>query len=141
MSDSNELEKRVTIEFPVSITTEEIENGLFNYLRGEIPYDISYNLYHHREKYGITEMRDEGEISEFTGVIRKNLPMLSSNFNMIRISSPELPCLVLFKAIKFNTSGSDSIEEFETLSTGKKQLKLIDEVRQKTEEYFSKRPK
>lgn len=141
MDNLDELLERVTIKFHISITADEIERGLFNYLREEILCDISYNFHNHGEKYGVRDMRDKRYISEFTGIIRS--PMVNSGFDMVRVSNPELPYLVLFKAIKFDTvPGYDnSIKEFETLSTGKEQLKLIDDVRKATEEYFSQRPK
>ncbi len=141
MNALDELLERITIEFPIPITADEIEGNLFDYLREEILCDISYSFYNHGEKYRVRDIRDERYISEFTGIIRS--PMVNSNFDMVSVSNSELPRLVLFKAIKFNTvpGYDDSIEEFETQSRGKEQLKLIDDVRKATKEYFSQRPK
>ncbi len=143
MNDLEELLERVIIDFHIPITADEIEQSLFNYLREEILCDISYNFCNHGEKYSTKDMRDEKYTLKFTGIIKSRESMVTSGFDMVRVSNPDIPYLVLFRAIKFDTTpGYDnSIKEFETLSTGKEQLKLIDDVRKATEEYFSQRPK
>lgn len=121
----NELER--IIEFPTPITAEEIDDGLINYLRNKIPCDISYGLI--REK----------KSASFKGNIRRPFDSRIIIPNLrFEISgdyfSPELP-IFFFNSIRFETLKYDRIEE-------KEQLKLlIDEVRQKTQEYFSQRPK
>ena len=124
MGDLDELLERVTIEFPIPLIAEEIELGLIDYLRNEIPYDISYALIR-REKKSVSD--DKRYTAEFRGNI------VNLRFEISGDYYSKLP-IFFFKSIKFKTQEYDSTE-------GKEQLKLIDRVRQKTQEYFSQRPK
>lgn len=144
MGSLDELLERTTIEFPIPITSEEVEQGLFEYLRQEIPCDIEYWFSIHEKKICSSNIGDERYALEFRGNIKRSFGsgvLAIPGFEMVCLYHPELP-LSFYKSMKFQTvPGYDSVEEFETLPTGEEQLKLIEELRQKTQEYFSQRPK
>ena len=139
------------MKFPIPITSDEVENGLFDYIRKNTLCDISYRIRINGEMYqnvvGITpEGSDERYITEFSGAFKRPLGstlFASSSFELIPVHNREISLSPFFKGMKFESTPGydDSVEEFESLATGKDQLKLIDEIRNRTEDYFSERPK
>ncbi len=145
MGDLDELLKRLTIEFPLPITLDELEKGVFNYLQGEVPCGVSYGIDTHVEKSYDSQIEDERDVLRLAGNFARpseSGAFACSSFEMVHEPHWELP-LAFFSAIKFQgVPGYDSISEFETqLPSGRDQLKLIDEVREGVQSYFSQRPK
>lgn len=140
MDDLDKLLERTTIEFPFPINAEEIENTLLEYLRKEFPCDINYSIQvrGNKRQGGNGYPTSERYASEFTVTINRKAPdFVSSSF---RLLSPASYTLNFFRALRFDTPGCDSIEEFAGgMASGEAQLRLMDSVREKVEEYFSQR--
>lgn len=141
-SPLEELLQILRIDFPISITTEEVENGLIEYLRREVPCEISYGFSFSARKYGsVNRGVDERYVTELSGSINRPSSPVSSEFDMVRLEHPDV-IISFFSGIEFeHVPGYDSIGEFKTLPTGNEQLEMIDRVRLKTLDYFSQRPK
>jgi len=141
MGNLDELMERMKIEFPFPITADEVEYGLFDSLRRNTSCNVLYNF----NTLGAKSKKepslgDERYVSEFKGTFTRS-QVVASTFEMPVIYHPELP-ITFFKSIKFFiVPGYDSVQEFESLPTGKEQLRMIDEIRFGVKEYFSQRPK
>jgi len=138
----DELEKvtllnKLTIKFPVPLTAGEIERKLFGYLKSKAQFIVSYTLVIQGQKY--PRHGNERYTTEIKGNICRyilNDMIESPAFTMTRDSEDH------FVDLKFqNVPGHESIGEFETLPSGKEQLRLVDDIRQNLESYFSQRPK
>mgnify|MGYP001589359537 CR=1 FL=1 len=132
MGGLNELLERITIEFPQSLNAEEIENELFGHLLYFVPCHVDYTLTIRGRKHP-EKSREERYVEKIIGRIIgiKELTRAFPGFEALRNRDN------LFEGIKFETvPGYDSVEEFETLPTGKDQLSLIDDVRKAVESYF-----
>ncbi len=103
----SDIEEKVTIEFPISITKEEIERDFFKHLRKKIPCDISYGF--------ISE-----EDSLRGAITSSNAPIIILRFKAHS------------KSIELEIPEYGDIEREE-------QLRLVTELRQKTQNYFSQR--
>ena len=141
MGELEELLDRMTIEFPMSISVDEIENGLFMFLAKEgfmVRYSLQINGNKGYDFFG------ERYSEKFTGNIEPN-PRSSkggfnSHFEMIQTDSETYNSL--YNAMKFQgVPGYDSLREFESLPSGKQQLETISGVRETVDSYFSQRPK
>jgi len=148
MGNLDELMERLTVNFSVPITAGEVEEGLFEYLRESVNCNIHYQPKTQAKKVskygevGLINGRDERYIMEIRGHIERPLgsgTLTSLIFEMERKDHEEV-LLPFFTGIKFwATPGDNTLEEFE-LENGD-ELKLIDEIRKVTEDYFSYRPK
>ena len=146
----DELGKRLTIEFPIPITYDEVENGVFEYLRSNVDCEIHYYpLIQARKvtKQGVNLRSLSGEDEKYTREIRGDIrrPLGSGviatiPFQMPRGDHREV-MLPFFLGIRFESIGHDSLQELQFSPSGKDELKLIHEVRKATEDYFSQRPK
>ena len=139
MSALDELLDRTTIEFPFPINAEEIENTLLEYLRQELPCDIDYSIQvkGNKRQGGNDFPTSERYASEFTVTINRKAPdFIASSFRLLNSVSytPNF-----FREIRFETPGCDDIGEFVSMPTGEAQLRLMDSVREKIEEYFHQR--
>ena len=140
MNALDKLMKRVTIRFPFSINSEEVEDGLLEHLRRELNYNIDYTitLRGYKRQGDGNYTTTERYASEFTvSILDRSRDFAASTCKFL---SPEGYLPNFFRGIRFDTvPGSDSIEEFVGVPTGEAQLRLIDEVRENVEKYFSQR--
>lgn len=139
MTALDELLKRTTIEFPFLINAEEIEDTLFEYLRQEVHCNIDYSiLIRGNKRQGENgSPTSERYGSEFTATITKRTgDFIASSFRLLNPLgySPNFFC-----GMRFDSPAMDSLEEFRALPTGEAQLRLMDSVRERVEEYFHQR--
>lgn len=138
MATLDELTERLTIEFPIPITADEVEGSFFDFLRDEAECNIDYMVQIRGHKnYGLGAA-DERYPQKISGSMRRS--HIFSTFEM-PTTGLDSPYAVFLKGIAFQSLGADTIRELESLPSGKEQLELMDRVRQKTQEYFSHRPK
>lgn len=136
MDDLEELLDRLTIKFPEPLKFGEIEGRLFEYLKSEAQCTINYDLF--IKGYKSPGEKSERYPTEIKGSIFRRIgdEMASSTFTMTRDSKD------CFVDLKIQTVlGYDSIDEFETMPSGKEQLRLADDLRKTLESYFSQRHK
>lgn len=147
MNDLEELLARTQIDFPIPITADEVESGLFDYLRKNAQFTVEYYTSYwgrKEQKVVASSSDDERYVFDIKGSISHPLDFgsfVSPTFRMAISRNQELS-ITFFKSIKFDTvPGYDSVKDFETLSTGKEQIRLFDEIRKRVTDYFSERPK
>ena len=117
----------------------------FEYLRKNVFCDVSYNITFIGTKYYQASHNefDTHYISEIKGSIRR-----PHGIGVIGHTSFKMPCkhhlelpITFFTKLMFEEIGVDSLRELEALSSGEEQLKIMDEIRRATRDYFSNRPK